>query len=123
MPRRNEPATRRVSRSSLAELKSGARRRCSPAVVDRVLAVGLHRAAPGCLLDVAVTWRLLDDMIAHGHSRAKIARLLGSNAHKADELYHELMSDVITKRERDRDAQRAHRSRQAVSAAQAGGVP
>lgn len=117
----------RVSRSSLAELKKGSRRRCSSAVADRILAVGLHRAAPGCLLDARATWRLLDELLAHGHTRSELARRLGStarvpklqlgrtrisaaNARKVDELYRDLMADVLARRERDRDAQRVRRA-------------
>lgn len=125
---RTVAARARVSRSTLVALRDGERQRCTPGVADRILAVGLHRAAPGCRVDAAATWRLLDDMIAHGHTRTAIARMLGSaanvpslqlrrdrisaaNARKVDEIYRNVMSDVLAKRERDRLAQRAARER------------
>jgi hypothetical protein len=123
----------RVSRSALAKLRNGSVRRCTPAVADRVLAVGLHRAAAGCLLDATRTWELIDDLLVHGHTRTEIARMLGSrarnpalqlrrtrvsaaNAAKIEEVYRTLMADVLARRERDRDAQRAHRARSATTA-------
>lgn len=118
----------RVSRSTLAKLRAGSARRCTPAVADRVLAVGIHRASPGCLLDATHTWELIDDMLTHGHTRTAIAQMLGSrartpalqlhrtrvtaaNAKKVEEVYRTLMADVIARRERDRKAQQAHRAR------------
>lgn len=117
----------KVSRSALAKIKSGERSRCTPGLAERVLAIGLHRAAPGCRVDAKQTWRLLDDMLANGHTRTGIAKMLGSKAktpalqikrervtvkqaRKVEDLYHNVMHEVIARRERERDEQRVRRA-------------
>ena len=122
----------RVSRSALVELRRGSRTRCTPLLADRVLAVGLHRAPAGCRIDAAPTWRLLEDMLTHGHTRSGIARLLGSQAknpalqigrsrvnaataRQVEELYYTVMHDVLEKRARNLATQHASRARRTAS--------
>lgn len=118
----------RVSRSVVSALKSGEQQRCTPAIADRVLAVGLHRAADGCRIDAGATWQLLEDIIEHGYTKTAIARMLGSTAEypalqirrnkinaetarKVEELHQRLTCETQNRRERNRDAQRRSRRR------------
>jgi len=117
-----------VARSTLNEIRSGRRRRCTPRLVDKILAVGLHRAADGCHIDAAHTWRLLEELFELGHSRTEIARRLGATAkhpalqlgkrhvtrrkaNQVEDLHEILTAEVYQRRERDRVAQQASRQR------------
>ena len=96
--------------------------------VSPACGVRWDRAAAGCRIDAAPTWRLIEDMLAHGHTRSGIARLLGSQARnpalqlgrsrisvakarQVEEIYRLAMSDVLEKRARNLASQQAHRER------------
>lgn len=117
-----------IARSTLGEIRSGRRLRCTPRLVDKVLAVGLHRASNGCHIDASHTWQLLDELFALGYSKTEIARQLGSTAkHPAlqigkrhvtrrkatqvEDLHEILTAEVYQRRERGRAAQRISRQR------------
>lgn len=119
-----------VPRSALAELKTGRRRRCTPDTADRVLLVLPVDAADQALVDARPTWRLIDDLITHGHTRTSIARALGSTAatpalqigrhqvtartaRKVKALHAALLADVLVDREHERRRRAAHRGRAA----------
>lgn len=55
-------------------------RRTRPETLERVLAVTLSSAAGGQRVDAGPTWALIDELLAAGHSRASLARQLGSRA-------------------------------------------
>lgn len=67
-----------VAERTVWEIRSGARRRVSLATWERILAVGPDAAAPGALVDARASWRLVEQLVAAGRSRAWIARQLGA---------------------------------------------
>ena len=69
-----------VSRSALTAIAAGRQRRLRPATGERIMAVSRRDGAAGALVDGAPTWQLLEQLLAAGHSRAWIARQLGSEA-------------------------------------------
>lgn len=73
-----------VAHGTLSKLVYGDRprgmapsKRIRPATVERILAVMPHHAAGAQKVPAAYTWRLLDDLIAQGWSKAELARRLG----------------------------------------------
>ena len=78
--RRQVSAVSGVAQSSLAKLRSGKVRRCRPATAEAILAVFPIDAADGAYVPAGPTWKLLDDLLAHGWTRTAIARALGSTA-------------------------------------------
>lgn len=105
-----------VSRSTLHQLAGGTRARATEATIDRILAVGRHAAHGAALVEAKETWRLLDDLLAHGFTRTFLARSLGSaatnpalqisrdrvtaeNARKVKDLHRRLLLPVIVERE------------------------
>lgn len=70
----------RCSRSGLADLRSGRRTRCTPGLAERILLVAPVDAQPSCCVDASVTWKLVDELLALGHTRTELARMLGSTA-------------------------------------------
>lgn len=120
-------AASNVSRSTLRELRNGTRTRVRPDTLDRLLAVGTHRAK---LVDAGPTWALLDELHAHGFTWTRIADELGyrsrtvqlkrtrvraSNARRVAEVHARLMAPVIAQRQWDAERQREHRRRKAVA--------
>lgn len=116
-----------VSRSTLRELRLGTRTRVRRDTLDRLLAVGTHRAK---LVDAGPTWALLDELHAHGFTWTRIADELGyrsrtvqlkrtrvraSNARRVAEVHARLMAPVIAQRQWDAERQREHRRRKAVA--------
>jgi hypothetical protein len=78
--RRQIHATSRVARSTIQKIGSGQLLKIRPQTADRILAVGRHRAAGGTLIDAKPTWRLINDLLKHGCTRAQIARHINHNA-------------------------------------------
>lgn len=122
-----------VGRTALTKIRSGERTRCTRRVAGRVLAVGRFVAADHALIDAAPTWALLNDMIAHGIPRYRIAREIGPNpnamalqigrervtvrsARAVRVVYDRLMARTIAAREEMRDRQRDYRARLATAA-------
>jgi hypothetical protein len=73
-------ARTRLSRTTITQLRDGARTRCTPATAELIAQVWPGDAADRACIDAAPTWRLVDDLLAHGHTRTSIARALGSTA-------------------------------------------
>jgi len=113
-----------VSRSDLSLIRSGRRKRVDGATADRILQVWPADAMAGCYVPAAPTWRLIDDLLAHGYTREGISRRLGSkaqqpslqlgrdritarNARRVQALHEQLMADVLVRREQMR-ADRAY---------------
>ncbi len=69
-----------LGRTALSKLKSGKVRRCRPSTADAILLVFPVDARAGAYVDAGPTWRLLDELIAHGYTRTDLARRLGSKA-------------------------------------------
>lgn len=57
-----------------------ARRRFRRATLEAILAVKVTDAAPGAYVPAAETWRLIDEMLAAGATKTRIAKALGSKA-------------------------------------------
>jgi len=117
-----------MKRLSVSRIADGTCRRAKRNNVAAILAVGTHKRAAGALVDARPTWQLIDEMIAHGHTKTRIAAELGSKAArpalhlqrdritqaKADavqEVYDRLMVRVIARREWDARRQREYRKR------------
>jgi hypothetical protein len=79
------------------------------------LAVGRHRAAGGTLVDAKPTWRLINDLLKHGCTRAQIARHINGNpdaralqisktkirkstAEAVQQLHHQIMFRIVEER-------------------------
>ncbi len=101
---------------NLGKIARGETRRSKPDTIRRIMAVGTHKRLPGAFVDAGPTWRLIDDMLANGFTRTRIAAELGSTAKRpalqigrdqvmqktADdvrETYDRLMAPVIARRE------------------------
>ena len=78
--RRQIHATSRVALSTIQKIASGQLLRIRPTTADRILAVGLHKAAGGTLIDAKPTWRLIDDLLKHGWTKTRIARHIDDNS-------------------------------------------
>ena len=78
--RRQIHATSGVALSTIQKIGSGQLLKIRPKTADRILAVGRHRAAGGTLIDAKPTWRLINDLLKHGCTRAQIARHINHNA-------------------------------------------
>ena len=111
--RRQIHATSRVARSTIQKIGSGQLLRIRPQTADRILAVGRHRAAGGTLVDAKPTWRLINDLLKHGCTRAQIARHINHNARAlqisktkirkstaeaVQQLHHQIMFRIVEER-------------------------
>jgi lambda repressor-like predicted transcriptional regulator len=114
----------RVARSSLTELRSGTRGRCTRETAERILLVVPVDAADRALISAAPTWKLIDELRAHGHSKASIARELGCgspalqlgrerltarNARRVKVLHARLMVSVLSDRRHNAERRRLYR--------------
>lgn len=114
----------RVARSSLIELRSGARRRCARETEKRILLVFPADAADSALIDAAPTWRLINELRAQGHTKTSIARSLGCgspalqlgrnritarNARRVKALHSRLMLGVLADRRLNSERRRLYR--------------
>lgn len=113
----------RVPHGTLSKLVYGDRarglapsKRIRPATAEKILAVMPNQAGGAQRVPASSTWRLLDELIARGWSRAELARRLGqkgpglqihrtrvraSTARNVEQLHAELMQvDVIPKKTR-----------------------
>lgn len=93
-----------VRRAALMDIVHGRKQRIRARSASAVLAVTPAVAADRALVDAAPTWRMLDELIADGHTRAELARQLGKqralqlkrttvtvrNAHEVQRLYQAL---------------------------------
>jgi hypothetical protein len=66
-----------VGQTTVAEILSGAKRRIRSQAAKRILAVTAEALADHAIVDARATWKLLDDLIERGVSKAEIARRLG----------------------------------------------
>jgi hypothetical protein len=113
-----------LQRHNVWKIANGQVRRSRPETISRIMAVGTHMRKAGSLVDAGPTWRLIDDMLANGFTRTRIAAELGStakrpalqlkrdkikqsNADQVREVYDRLMAPVIARREQVAAA-RAH---------------
>ena len=64
--------------TSITEFSNGTRTRARQETIDRILAVGTHRIKPGIRIDAAPTWELINDLLAFGFTKARIAKELGN---------------------------------------------
>lgn len=66
-----------VANSSLVNIINGRKQTIRARTERAILAVTVQAAADHALVDAAPTWRLLDELIADGYSKAALARALG----------------------------------------------
>jgi hypothetical protein len=105
-----------LQRHNVWKIANGQVKRSKPETIRRIMAVGTHMRKGGSLVDAGPTWRLIDDMLANGFTRTRIAAELGSkakrpalqlkrdkilqsNADQVREVYDRLMAPVIARRE------------------------
>jgi hypothetical protein len=67
-----------VSRTILAHIRSGRRRKIRASTERKILAVDAQARADGALVPAGPTWRLLDNLIESGYTKTQIAAWLGS---------------------------------------------
>lgn len=67
-----------LSISNLDKIVKGIRTRSRQDTIARILAVGTHKAPAGSSVDAAPTWKLIDDLLAFGFTKARIAIELGA---------------------------------------------
>lgn len=70
----------KVSRSSVDALRNGTKTKLRARSARAILAVTMAAAGDALLVDAAPSWRLLDELLADGYSRRRLARELGSKA-------------------------------------------
>lgn len=113
-----------MSRTTITKIGSGTVTRSRRATIDEILAVGKSAAHGRALVDAGPTWRRIDDLLAHGWTRAGIASALGyrtpalqldrdritaTNAETIRAFYDSVMWRVDRDREIARDAKRKYR--------------
>ena len=113
--RRQIHATSRVALSTIQKIASGQLLRIRPTTADRILAVGLHKASGGTLVDAKPTWRLINDLLKHGWTKTQIARHINddpdaralqisktkirrSTADKVQQLHDQTMFRIVEER-------------------------
>lgn len=65
-----------VAVSSIQRIANGTRTKARKDTVDRILAVGKSAAHGSALVDAGPTWRRVDDLLAHGWTKKRIAQNL-----------------------------------------------
>ena len=100
--------------------------RSTPRTVAKILAIGALDGADGSRIDATATWSLIDELIAHGHTQASLANMLGlatprlqfgrtsvtrESAERVKQLHHRLMFREIERRRLDAERQRDYRRR------------
>jgi hypothetical protein len=66
-----------VSVTIVAKIAAGTRKKIRARTEKSILAVTVAAAADGALVDAGPTWKLLDDLLSCGYSKAQLARELG----------------------------------------------
>lgn len=69
-----------IARSILVEIRAGTRLTIRARTERSILAVTADAAADRALIDAAPTWKLLDELISTGYSKARLARELDRNS-------------------------------------------
>jgi hypothetical protein len=110
-----------LSESNLVKLRRGETKRCKRETANLIFSVFPKDAKPRAYVPAARTWRLIDDMVANGHTKASIAKAIGkkgralqlsrsqvtgANARAIEELYERVMVRVLRDREIAADRQR-----------------
>jgi hypothetical protein len=116
-----------VNRSTLQRILNG-RQRIHGRTAERILLVLPVDAADRSLVDAAPTWRLIEDLLAHGWTKTAIARALGyrgrglqlgrdkvtaANARKVRELHERVMLSVLVDRHNKASERRRYREKAA----------
>lgn len=66
-----------VSRTIVANILNGTKTQIRLSTERRILAVDAAAAAGGAIVDARATWRMLDELLGEGFTRAELARRLG----------------------------------------------
>lgn len=82
-----------IGLTSVDEFTKGIRTKARRETIDRILAVGTHRAPGGAYVDAAPAWRLIDDLLYLGFTKTRISYALGNKSHAL-----QLGRDRISKR-------------------------
>jgi lambda repressor-like predicted transcriptional regulator len=95
-----------VGTTTLEKIKAGTKKRIRRSTEQRILEVDVAAASDSAHTDAAVTWKLLNELLARGWSKAELARRLGykvpalqiskervlvKNAYKVKRLHAELI--------------------------------
>lgn len=123
--RRTVAARTGLSQSQIRKVATGQSRRIRPATADKILGVHAGHARPRAYVDGTRTLELINELVAHGHTKVSIARALGqrgnglqlgkngrvtqANADRVEALHAEWMRPVLVRREHDREKQRRYR--------------
>ena len=118
-----------VALTSIQKIASGELRRIRPITAERILAVHKGAALPGSWTDAKETWRLIDEMVAHGIPKRQIALGIGqqgpglqvgrrkvrrSTEAKVRAFYELRMVEVLTARAMEAERQADYRRRLAA---------
>jgi len=66
-----------IAVSTIDRIRTGEQTKARKQTIDRILAVGKHRAHGQIPVDPTAALRMLDELVAAGMSKAQIARMLG----------------------------------------------
>jgi hypothetical protein len=66
-----------LARSTVLSIARGEQVVARQETIDRILAVGTHRAPDVTLVDAAPAWRLIDDLVYLGFTKGRIAMAMG----------------------------------------------
>lgn len=69
-----------VGVTAIENIRTGKRQRARPETIEKILLVFPVDALDHALVPAGPTWKLLEDLIAHGYTRTFIGRELGSKA-------------------------------------------
>ena len=118
-----------MAHTTIWKIRSRQVTQSTPETVAKILAVGLADGAKKSRIDATATWRLIDELVRYGHSKASIAKMLGyrtrglqfgrehverETAERVKQLHHRLMFRELERRRLDAERQRDYRRRDAM---------
>lgn len=115
-----------LARSAIQKIGGGKVTKARQSTIDAILAVPRSAARPGAYVPAAPTWRLIDDLLAHGFTKVAIARhitgnpdtlalqlgrdrVTAANAAAVQALHQSALLPVLRQRELDAERRRDHR--------------
>jgi hypothetical protein len=115
--RRSVGAATDIADSILTQIRNGTRKNIRARTERKILAVTVEAAADRALISAKATWKLIDKMLAWGHSKSDLARRLGyangaiqlgketvtvRNAYEVSQLFNEIKNERLAKQAADR---------------------
>lgn len=118
-----------ISATTLWKIQNRTHRRSKRSTISKILGVHVGIARPGSRVDAGPTWRLIDEMLAHGISKARISAEIGQNgralqvgrhqvrrgtAKAIAEVHGRLLAPVLEERRIARERAQDYRQRSAA---------